>query len=83
MESDNLYNDPDLAQFYDIVNGWGDDLEYCRNFAAGRSVLDLGCGTGLFAATVAQEEERLVVGVDPAKAVLDIARQRPGGARVH
>jgi ubiquinone/menaquinone biosynthesis C-methylase UbiE len=83
MDTDRLYGDLDLAQFYDIENGWGDDFEYCKNLIADRqSVLDLGCGTGLFAATVAQEGQRLVVGVDPAGPMLEIARQRPGGQHV-
>ena len=82
MQQDRLYEDPDLTQFYDIENGWAEDLDYCRNLAAGRSsVLDLGCGTGLFAATLAQEDGRSVVGVDPAGPMLDIAAARPGGQR--
>ena len=44
---DRLYSDGDLAQFYDLDNGWGPDLSYCGKLAkdAG-SVLNLGCGTG-------------------------------------
>ena len=83
METDRLYADPDLVQFYDIENGWAQDLDYCRNLADGcSSVLDLGCGTGLFAATLAQRAACTVVGVDPATAMLDIAAKRPGGERV-
>lgn len=85
---DRLYSDAELAQFYDLDNGWGADLEYCRQMArTARSVLDLGCGTGRFAATLA--EERLshgddidITAVDPAAAMLDIARHRPGGGHV-
>lgn len=80
MDEDRLYDDPDLAQFYDIENGWAEDLDYCRGLAEGcRSVLDLGCGTGLFAASLTGRD---VVGVDPAAAMLDIAAKRPGGERV-
>jgi SAM-dependent methyltransferase len=83
MESDSLYNDPELAQFYDIENAWTEDLTYCRNLARGRlTILDLGCGTGLLAASLAQEDHRLVVGVDPAKPMLDLAERRSGGERV-
>jgi ubiquinone/menaquinone biosynthesis C-methylase UbiE len=82
VQPDGLYGDPHLAQFYDIENGWADDLEYCRNLALGcSSVLDLGCGTGLFAATVAQQFGCEAVGVDPAAAMLDIAAKRPDGER--
>ncbi len=77
---DDLYHDPALAQFYDLDNRWGVDLDYCRRLADdARSVLDLGCGTGLLAARLADRRE--VVGVDPAAAMLDIARGRPGGER--
>lgn len=83
MTDDRLYHDPDLAQFYDLENGWDADLDYCAQLAAGcASMLDLGCGTGEFAATLAQRGMRDVVGVDPAQAMLDIAAQRPGGEHV-
>ncbi len=78
---DRLYRDPALAQFYDLDNGWGEDLAYCLGLAQNvRSILDLGCGTGAFAARVAPG--RRVVGADPAGAMLDIARKRPGGDAV-
>lgn len=83
MPTDKLFNDPELVEFYDIENGWTADSEYLQTIAAGRtSILDLGCGTGLLAATLAQQGGKRVVGVDPAAAMLDVARQRPGGDRV-
>ncbi|MGK9166214.1 class I SAM-dependent methyltransferase [Inquilinus limosus] len=83
MTQDRLYGDPDLASFYDVDNGWSTDREYCRSLAAGcASVLDLGCGTGWLAAELAGEPGRTVFGVDPAEAMLDIARTRPVGDRV-
>lgn len=74
---DRLYSDPDLAQFYDLDNGWGVDLDYCLGLSqdAG-SVLDLGCGTGLFLSSVA--DRCTTVGIDPAAAMIEIARGRPG-----
>jgi SAM-dependent methyltransferase len=78
---DRLYDDPDLVSFYDVENVWSSDQDYCRSLAEGcASVLDLGCGTGWLAADLAGG--RAVVGVDPAEAMLDIARARPGGDRV-
>lgn len=75
---DPLYRDPDLAQFYDAVNPWRDDFDYCVALAGDAgSVLDIGCGTGELAAALAPG--RRVTGVDPAAAMLDIARARPGG----
>ena len=80
---DRLYSDPDLVQFYDIENEGGRiDLAYCLRLAEGRqSVLDLGCGTGQLAAALA--DGRFITGVDPAAAMLEIARRRPGGQKVN
>ncbi len=82
---DALYRDPDLAQFYDLANAWGPDQEFCAGLArdAG-SVLDLGCGTGRLAADLAADPAggRTVFGVDPAPAMLEIARARTGGDKV-
>ncbi|WP_429810846.1 class I SAM-dependent methyltransferase [Ensifer sp. B1-9] len=82
MPSDKLYNDPKLVEFYDIENGWAADSEYLKSISAGHtSILDLGCGTGLLTSALAATGKR-VVGVDPAVAMLDVARLRPGGDRV-
>lgn len=80
--SDALYRDPRLADFYDLDNGWADDTRYCERLARdARAVLDLGCGTGLLTAACGAFCQT-VVGVDPAVAMLDIARRRPGGDKV-
>jgi SAM-dependent methyltransferase len=77
---DGLYRDPALAEFYDLDNGWGEDLDYCLALARGAgSALDLGCGTGRLAAAIARKTGAEVVGADPAAAMLDLARARPGG----
>jgi SAM-dependent methyltransferase len=81
MQDDLLYTDPDLASFYDVENEWSEDTETCFEMGqSAASVLDLGCGTGLLAAALAKGGRR-VVGVDPAAAMLDIARAREGGDR--
>lgn len=78
---DRLFEDPDLVRFYDVENGWGDDTRFCLALAEqAASVLDLGCGTGLLAAALGPGRE--VWGVDPAGAMLEVARARPGGAAV-
>lgn len=80
-ETDRLYRDADLVQFYDIENGLAADWEHCAAMAedAG-SVLDVGCGTGGFLTYLTDNKRRC--GVDPAKAMLDVARTRPGGEHV-
>ncbi|RUX25107.1 methyltransferase domain-containing protein [Mesorhizobium sp. M7A.F.Ca.US.011.01.1.1] len=79
--TDLLYSDPDLVQFYDIENQGRTDLNYCIGLAKnGGSVLDLGCGTGQLAAELAAGHS--VTGVDPASAMLDVARHRAGGHKV-
>jgi ubiquinone/menaquinone biosynthesis C-methylase UbiE len=47
-----------------------------------RAILNLGCGTGVLAAALARKPDYLVVGVDPAAAMLALAKQRCGGASV-
>lgn len=77
------YNDPDVVRFYDIENGWAEDFDFCRDLAKGRrAILDLGCGTGMLAAALARRADCFVVGVDPAGAMLALAKQRCGGASV-
>lgn len=83
MDEDRLYHDPALADFYDLENGWerSPDFAYCHALAAeASSVLDLGCGTGALAAALSGN--RTVVGVDPAPAMLAIARGREGAEGV-
>lgn len=85
-DNDRLYQDPALAQFYDLENGWAADFTFCQKLAQdARSVLDLGCGTGELALALAEDrtaEARTVVGVDSAAAMLDVARGQPGGSKV-
>ena len=78
--TDRLYEDPALARFYDLTNGWSADFDFCAALAEGSgSVLDLGCGTGELATALASG--RRVVGVDLAEAMLMHAQARPGGGR--
>ena len=77
-----LYSSPDFARFYDLENGWADDFNYCCGLAKGvANVLDLGCGTGELA--VSLSKTCAVTAVDPASAMLDIARARDPGSRVN
>jgi ubiquinone/menaquinone biosynthesis C-methylase UbiE len=79
---DALYQDPALARFYDWDNPWPADFDWFLTLVEGAgSALDLGCGTGLFSVALAGRCAE-VVGVDPAAAMLEIARARAGGERV-
>jgi SAM-dependent methyltransferase len=82
MDANHLFSDPDLASFYDIESSFAIEDEPCRALAAtAASVLDLGCGTGRLTVTLPRPG-CTVVGVDPAKAMLDVGRAKPGGADV-
>lgn len=73
-----LYGDPLLAQFYDSASENRVDFEFCLGLARqGQDVLDLGCGTGELATKLAANCQ--VTGVEPAAAMLDIARKRENG----
>jgi SAM-dependent methyltransferase len=81
---DECFAHPRLAAIYDPLDPDRSDLdaylEMAEEFEAHR-VLDIGCGTGVFALRLADREIE-VVGVDPARASIDIARAKPGSERV-
>ncbi|MGW1409878.1 class I SAM-dependent methyltransferase [Streptomyces sp. NPDC002403] len=82
--ADDCFAHPRLAALYDPLDPDRSDLDaYLRmaeEFEAQR-VLDIGCGTGVFALLLAGRGTE-VVGVDPARASVDIARAKPGSGRV-
>jgi SAM-dependent methyltransferase len=83
-EVDRAYDDALLASTYDAENAARDDIEFYLALAVEldvHDVTDLGCGTGVLAADLAAAGHA-VIGIDPADAMLDIARTRVGGERV-
>jgi SAM-dependent methyltransferase len=79
---DALYHDAALAAFYDWDNPWPAEFDWVLMQLEGAwSVLDLGCGTGIFSVALAARGTE-VVGVDQAAAMLSIAQARLGGDRV-
>lgn len=81
---DAKFGDPRLAPLYDLFEGDRDDLDayvsIVEEFNAGR-ILDVGCGTGVFALMLAERGHR-VIGVDPAAASIEVARSKPGADTV-
>lgn len=77
------YDDPALAELYDISCGWSEDRDFYRQLAGDTpiSVLDLGCGTGLVCNAYAAVGHH-VTGADPSPAMLDVARRQPHGDRI-
>jgi SAM-dependent methyltransferase len=76
--------DPRLVALYDEDNPAGVDHDFFRSLAEeldARTVVDLGCGTGILTVTFAVPG-RTVVGIDPSPAMLDYARERTGAEQV-
>ena len=81
---DQHYVDPRLVALYDSDNPRGADTDFYVRLATelgARKILDLGCGTGLLTRELAVDT-REVIGIDPAPAMLAVARQQPGAERV-
>lgn len=82
--ADDIFEHPRLVGIYDVLEGDRDDLEAYLGVVdevGARSVLDVGCGTGVFALLLADRGID-VTGVDPALGSLDVARRKPHATRV-
>lgn len=80
-QPDEGFANPRLAALYDAENPWHpqDDFYQRLDMAAG-SVLDVGCGTGTRLVSTRKRGHRgPLIGVDPARAMLDIAREKSSG----
>ena len=80
------FSDPRLVAAYDTLNPYEPDAQpgFYRALAAGlaaTTIVDLGCGTGLITCELAEQGFRMI-GVEPAPAMLELARRRPCGGEV-
>jgi SAM-dependent methyltransferase len=77
------YADPRLAALYDALNPPDASTAFYLGLPGPplTRILDMGCGTGQLACEFAVKGHD-VTGADPAVAMLDVARTRPGGDRV-
>src|SRR5215470_18290465 len=74
----------ELVELYDLDNPDGEDHAYYRALADeldARSIVDLGCGTGLLTRSLARPG-RTVIGVDPSRTMLDYAVRQLGSEAV-
>jgi len=81
---DGEFNEPRLAQVYEVLCLWGESDQFFLNLAneaPASDILDLGCGTGQITLNLARAGHT-VTGVDPALASLEVARQKPDADRV-
>jgi SAM-dependent methyltransferase len=82
--ADDCFEDPRLAALYDPLDPDRGDLDDYLAMAAefgARRVVDIGAGTGVFALLLAGRGID-VVGVEPARASVDVARGKAGAERV-
>ena len=82
--ADAIFDDPRLARVYDPLDPDRRDLDVYMAMVdelEARSVLDIGCGTGTFACMLAARGVA-VTAVDPAAAMLEVARAKPGADAV-
>jgi SAM-dependent methyltransferase len=82
--ADEGFHNPRLAEIYDALESDRSDLDLYVAIAAevgAKRVLDIGCGTGTFALRLAERGYE-VVGIDPARASLEVARGKAGAERV-
>ncbi len=76
--------DSRIVRLYDQDNPDGPDHDFYRTTAdnlAPRTIIDLGCGTGMLTVTL-RYPDRTVLGIDPSQSMLDFATKRPGSQGV-
>lgn len=84
MTPDQQFSDQKLADLYDLGNAGSEDRDFYLSLVGEtpERILDLGCGTGLLCLAYAARGHD-VTGLDPAAAMLNVARRAPGADRVN
>jgi len=85
------YDSTDIPVGYDRARGhgpemmamWMNQIERHIGLSPRRTILDLGCGTGRFADALATHFVATILGLDPSQKMLDQARAKRHGGRVH
>ena len=77
------YHNAKIAALYDLANPLEADGKFYLSLAGKRArrVLDLGCGTGTLCCALAKLGHK-VTGIDPAAAMLAVARSKPGSDQI-
>jgi ubiquinone/menaquinone biosynthesis C-methylase UbiE len=77
------YHDPRIAAVYELANPRAEDTDFYVSLAGldPCNILDLGCGTGSLCCALAERGHQ-VTGVDPAAAMLALARTKALAERV-
>lgn len=78
------FSNPRLVATYDALNAFGDDSDFWLKEIERLSpsiIIDLGCGTGLLTCVLAKLGYKMI-GVEPAGAMLNIARTKPDADKV-
>ncbi len=78
MTVHDVHSNPRLAEVYDLEYERGPDTDFWLSLAVelnARTIIDLGCGTGLLTRELAVDG-RVVIGVDSAPAMLALAQRR-------
>jgi SAM-dependent methyltransferase len=73
------FSDPRLVALYDTINPLGKDGEFFSRLAeqlSARTIIDLGCGTGLLTCELAKRGHGMI-GIEPSAAMLAVARAKP------
>ena len=78
------FSDPRLVALYDTLNPLSADTTFYLEAAArlrASTIVDVGCGTGLLTCDLAKRGYTMI-GVEPERAMLAVARFRPGAQQV-